>query len=212
MKIILVLLPLYFFAVSPSAQSNDLLTDEQIATAIEASNKKRGSTTFWRSDELGVIFGYDERWKPANASQKSTAAVVNWTSRRSGGLMATCYLETKTSVLGQFTPEMVKQRAKLIADAVLKNGRLRDPSMQLTDWRVATQDNHPVVYIERDMSVTNLNGTTNSRIYSMFTSWQGREVNMECASTIPVSMPKLSGIVEGPIKKVLSSLQFIRVR
>jgi len=185
-------------------------TDGQIAATVKASNEKRGATTFWRSDGLGVIFGYDERWKPANPSQKSTAVVVNWTARKSGAVMATCYLEVNESEVGKLIPAQIRQNARGIVDAYLRNGRLRDPNMRLINWRPATQDNHPVVYMERDMSVTNLNESFRARIYSIVTSWRGHEINMECASPIPVTMPKMAGVVEGPIQKILGSLQFVR--
>jgi hypothetical protein len=204
------LLPLLFASVAVVAQEVSFPTDEQIVAAVEASSRPRGATTFWRSDAFGLIFGYDERWKPANPSQKSTAVVINWTSVKTGDVMATCYLEINNSEIGKLTPEQIRQKARHIADAFLRNGRLRDPNMQLINWRLATQDNHPVVYIERDMTVTNLNGTIHSRVYSVVTSWRGREVNMECASSIPVAMPKVAGVVEGPIRKVLGSMQFVR--
>lgn len=210
MKIYMLCLSLLCASADSAAQKVNSPTDEQIAAAVKASNKTRGATTFWRSDELAVIFGYDERWKPANPSQKSTAVVVDWTSSKSGGLMATCYLEINNSEIGKLKPDQIRQKAKQIADAFLRNGRLRDPNMQLVDWRLATQDNHPVVYIERDMSVTNLNDTIRARVYSLVTSWRGREVNMECSSSIPVTMPKVAGVVEGPIRKVLESMQFVR--
>lgn len=186
-------------------------TNEQIAAAIKASNQKRGTTSFWRSDNFGLIFGYDQRWKPVNPSQRSTASVINWTSRASGGLMATCYLEVNSSSeLAKLTPTQVAVKGKAIADAMVRNGKLRDPSMRLVTWRSAKQDNHPVVYVERDMRVENIDRTFNARIYSVVTAWKGREVNFECASEIPISMPKAAGIVEGPIKSVLGSLQFVR--
>lgn len=210
MRACLLCLLLAIMPAAAVAQEAASPTDEQIAAAVKASNKKRGETTFWRSDSLGVIFGYDERWKPANPSQRSTVAVVNWTSRKSGGLMATCYLEVNESDVGKLTPAQVRQDARDIVDAFMRNGRLRDPNMELINWRSATQDNHPVVYMERDMSVSNLNEAFRARIYSVVTSWRGHEINMECASPIPVTMPKVAGIVEGPIQKVLGSMQFVR--
>lgn len=205
------LLLLFLFASNISvAQETDSLTDAQINAAIKASSKTRGDTTFWRSDKFGIIFGYDERWRVATPSQKSTATVINWVSRKSGGLMATCYLEINNSEIGELKPDQIQRKSKQIVDAFMQNGRLRDPNIQLTDWRFMVQDNHPVVYIERDMSVVNLNNTIRTRIYSMVTSWHGYEVNMECSSSIPITMPKASGVVEGPILKILGSVQFVR--
>lgn len=199
------------FVSSSHAQTTLKQTDQQIATAIKSSNLKRGATSFWRSDNFGLIFGYDQRWKPVNPSQKSTVSVINWTSRASGGLMATCYLEVNTSSdIAKLTPRQVADKAKTIADAIVRNGRLRDPNIRLVTWRLTQQDNHPVVYLERDMRIENVNAVFNARMYSMVTAWKGREINFECASEIPITMPKASGIVEGPIKSVLGSLQFVR--
>jgi hypothetical protein len=200
------------YLASPAyAQTTDNPTDEQISAAIRVSNQKRGATSFWRSDNFGLIFGYDQRWKPANPSQKSTASVINWKSRASGGLMATCYLEVNTSSdVARLTPRQVTDKAKSIADAMVRNGRLRDPNIRLVSWRTMQQDNHPVVYLERDMRIENINTTYNARIYSIVTAWRGREINFECASEIPINMPKAAAIVEGPIKSVLGSLQFVR--
>lgn len=210
MNTLLPSLVLLLGATASIAQETAAPTEDQIAAAIEASNVARGSTTFWRSDELGLTFGYDERWKTANPSQASTAVVVNWTSREAGGLMATCYLEVNDSEVGRLTPEQIRQRAEQIADSILRNGRLRDPGMQMVEWRLAAQDNLPVIYIERDMSVNNISDTIRARIYSVVTAWRGREISFECASSIPVTFPELAGVVESPITRVLSSLQFVR--
>lgn len=198
-------------ALSVHAQTTDIPTDEQISAAVTASNQKRGNIVFWRSDKLGLIFGYDQRWKPVNASQKSTVSVVNWTTRASDGLMATCYLEINdSSDVARLKPSQITKNAKAIADAMLRNGKLRDPAMRLVTWRPISQDNYPAVYLERDMRVENLGRTFNARLYSIVTAWKGREVNFECASEVPIKMPKVAGVVEGPIKTVLGSLQFVR--
>ena len=208
----LLLVPAIGLSFSPvHAQTATTPTDEQIAAAVKASSQKRGTTSFWRSDKFGLIFGYDQRWKPVNPSQRSTASVINWKSRASGGLMATCYLEVNNSSdLAKLTPRQLTDKAKAIADAMVRNGRLRDPNMRLVTWRAASQDNHQIIYLERDMRIENIDRTINARIYSIVTAWKGREVNFECASEIPVSMPKAAGVVEGPIKSVLGSLQFVR--
>lgn len=194
------------YAQTPTAASPD-----QVKEAVEASKKKRGRTTFWRSEALAVSFGYDERWVQVPASQKNSAVVISWRSRTSGGLMATCYLETsRSSELANLSPNQVEQRADAIAQALLRRTRLSDPNARLVKWRPAKQDNHPVVYSERDVSVENIDGKTRLRLYSLTSAWNGTEVNFECGSSIPRDMPQASGVVEFPIQAILGSLQFTR--
>ena len=183
----------------------------QIEAAVQAGKKVRGRVSFWRSDELGLVFGYDERWSLANPSQRSTQAAINWRAQQSGGLMATCYLESiSSSGLAKLKPEQVGARGRELVESVLRNSRARDPQTRLVTWRAATQDNVPVVYLERDMRLQNLNDSYSVRVYSIITSWNGQEVNFECASEVPLRMPELAVTVEAPIQRVLGSLQFVR--
>lgn len=204
---------LFFFALSSNALAkvSNVKDQKKIALAVETSNRTRGATTFWRSDDLGLIFGYDDRWKPANPSQQSTVAVINWLSNKSGNLMASCYLEINNhSDISRLRTEDIGRQAKYIVDSYLRNGRLRDPNMKIVKWYHTSIDNYPVVYIERDMTINIFDTVNCIRVYSIVTSWKGREVNFECASSIPIDMPEMAGIVEGPIKKILGSLQFVR--
>lgn len=192
-------------------KADEELSEGQIAAAVEASRKVRGEVHFWRSDKLRLIFGYDERWTFANPSQRSTETVINWRARQSGGLMATCYLEATTdSGIAKMTHDDIRQRSRQVVDSVLRNSHARDPRTRLVTWRAASQDNLPVVYLERDMRIQNLNDSYSMRVYSIVTSWNGRAINFECASEIPLKMPRLAATVEAPIERVLGSLQFIR--
>jgi len=183
----------------------------QLQAAIDASAKPRGQTTWWRSDATGLIFGYDQRWAEVPASQQHTVVVVNWTARQGGGLMATCYIEsTANSEIARLSPTQVEARAESIAAAFMRNGKKRDPNMRMLTWRLARQDNHPVVYVERDFQIATIDKVAVARSYSIITAWKGREVVLECASDVPRRFPEMAPVVEAPIRRVLNSLQFVR--
>lgn len=191
--------------------ASDSATTDQLERAVAASKLKRGEIMFWRSDRLRLLFGYDERWGQAPSSQASSEVVINWKARATGRLMATCYVEaTSSSELASLSPSELEQRASSIAQALIRNSQARDPEARLITWRSAKQDNHPVVYSERDTSVETINGKLSLRHYSITTAWKGAEINFECASNIPRAMPEASEIVEFPIRSVLGSLQFLR--
>lgn len=155
----------------------------------------------------------DERWKIANAAHEHTEVVVNRVAKSSGGLMATCYLESSDdSSLARLTADEVELRSEEIVQSLVENGRRRDQGVELVSWRRAVQDNVPVVYAVRDAQIQTISGAYQFRIYSITTTWNGREVHFECGSEVPRNWPEATPIVEGPILRVLGSLQFIRVQ
>ena len=199
-------------AVAAAASVSAYATvSQQADQAIAASKVQRGQIEFWRSDAAGVLFGFDERWAKASTSQPNTLVAINWSATSSSGLMATCSLEvTSASDLSKLPPAEVSSRSREIAEALVRNASLRDPNAVLVTWRAAQQDNHPVVYAERDMAVQNLDRRIEMRVYSITTAWRGKDIQFECASEIPRRFPVAAGVVEFPIRKVLGSLQFIR--
>lgn len=206
--------PVLFF-ISAAAKTPDDLTisAEQIAQAREASTKTRGATTWWRHDEAGLLLGYDERWKAVNASQANSAIVLNWRSAKGDGLMATCYLELSEkgqNALANLRPDEIHANAESIAATLLANGRKRDPNSTLISSKRVIQDNHQAVYAVRNISLETIRNKSELKMYSLMTAWKGREVNLECASDIPVKFPTLAFSVEEPITRLMASLQFVR--
>ena len=198
-------------AVTSEAAAAPALSPEQLRAAIAASSKPRGQTHWWRSESRRLILGFDERWHEVEPSQPSSAIVLQWTSKQGGGLMATCYVESIAGTeVARLTPSQVEARGKAIVDAIVRNGRQRDPNLRLVTWRAARQDNHPVVYVEREMRLETLDDVSAVKLYSLATAWHGYEVSVECASEVPMRYPEMAPIVEQPIHRILNSLQFMR--
>lgn len=124
--------------------------------------------------------------------------------------MAACYLQTAISSIGNLNEAAIRERWQEIAESILKKGQLRDPHLKNVESRLATQDNYPVVYVVSDTFIKNINGDYGMRTYSLVTAWKGKELSFTCGSSVPVEMPELTEIVDEPILRLLSSLQFVR--
>jgi len=200
-------------ASSVFAQTNRIDTSSaEYQRAIEASKQRRGETTFWRADDIGVSLGYDERWREVSPSQSQTRMVIEWQARSSQGLMATCFVQAgDTSGIAKLSPVQIQQGASRIADSILSVDRMRDPNARMVRWSLATQDGHPVVYTERDVSVQNLERRLEMRIYTIATAWRGSEIQVSCASEVPRKIPEAAQMVEFPMKAVLGSVTFRRL-
>ena len=195
-------------AFNAAAQEVGLPSDKEISRSIEASNHTFGKVKMWRSEEMGLSFEFDARWKPTVPYRHSIAIEIIWKSPRFNGLLATCHVDAVQSDLGKLTPEEIKRQARKIVDDILQKELERDPDTKLVKWRPALQGGHPGVYIERDTKVSRLDQSFRSRVYSIVSSWRGRQVRLECMSIIPMARPGLADAVEKPIRKVLGSLKF----
>ncbi len=164
----------------------------------------------WKNSEVGIRFTYPKNWKPSTAIADQTLFVINWTSRNSGGLMASCYIEANDSGIGHLTHSEIRNNAENIATAVLNNAKKRDPEAELRTYKSVLQDNVPAVYVERTFKITSIDGATIMRGYSIITAWKGKEIFFECVSDIPVRFEEYRKPVEDKIRRVLRSLQFDR--
>lgn len=175
----------------------------------------------WKSDELGVTFAYANVWKEAESTMPSTRIVVNWRTQRSQALLATCYLEASgplESEVARLGLKGVERRAENIALGYEANMKKRAADGVLVTWRATQQDGYPVVYIEREGTITNFDGSKRLRLYSLVTSWREREVNLECGSVLTTNAARrgeakagqLADEIERGIKAVLGTLQFHR--
>ena len=164
----------------------------------------------WRNQDSRVRFTYPNIWEQSTPIEEQTLVAINWLSKKSGGLIATCYLQEHSSTVGNLTQESVHANKEAIAQSVLSNTKKRDPKAVLIKASSIYQDNYPAIYIERTMVSANVESVSKLRIYSIITSWNDKEVLFECASSVPDRFPETKEHVEGNIFRVLRSLQFVR--
>lgn len=165
----------------------------------------------WSSQELGLRFSYDNtKWTEATPIQDSTAVVINWLSKKSGGLMATCYLGAYESGFGRLSPGAIHAQAENVAKSIKDNELKRSIEYKQISLEKRYSDNHPVIYLSRSVKMRGFDGEENVNIYSLITSWKNNEILFSCSSDIPVRFPRYKEEMEEQMLKVLRTLQFDR--
>jgi hypothetical protein len=176
--------------------------------------------TLWSDAELGVRFSYPSVWHEGLRTQESTEVTITWRLTTSKSLLATCYIETlgwpHSSIAG-IGPSEFHESGQSIAESFAKNLRQRAPDARLLSWRNAYQDGQAVVHIVRQGTVEAIDRRIRMKIYSIVTSWRGRELNLECATSVfgpeYTQLKRGSQLVdqvERGIFNVLRTLQFDR--
>ena len=79
---------------------------------MHMSTAKSEEFSVWKNSVAGIRFTYPNNWKPSTPVEDQTLFVINWTSRKSGGLMATCYIEANDSGMGHLTHSEIKNNAE----------------------------------------------------------------------------------------------------
>lgn len=163
----------------------------------------------WKSSALNVRFTYGDRWTQSTPIQDSTQVAIVWLATRSGGLIATCHVQSAYS-LGHLSPAQVHEKRKEISRAILAGTQKRDPEAAVIRVEALTQDNHPVVYIESEATVKDIESSSKISMYTIATAWRGKGVIFECAHFIPARWGNIRAPVEAEIMRVLRTLQFDR--
>lgn len=170
------------------------------------------ASTWYRNDELQISFAYNENWKPANAAEKGTLNVINWTAK-TGGLIATCYLQAyEGSELSQSAIESLHKRKNEVTDSFMANMKKRYQKVSLISNEATLIDGYPAIFLIRDGTISNLGKETRLKAWTIVTVWKKHEVSLECASSVPFQFPnsQASKTVEEQILKILQTLHFER--
>jgi hypothetical protein len=176
--------------------------------------------SLWSDDDLGLRFTYPPVWEQATATQPSTKVVINWRLSNSKSLLASCYVEASArdaSSLARAEPAQIHNDIESITQSIMSNFQTRASNTRLVEARATMQDGYPVIYLVREGTVENLDLNIHLKIYSIITSWRGREVSFECSTSIfGAEYVALDGgqmfvdQVEKGILHVMRTLQFDR--
>ena len=165
----------------------------------------------WSSQELGLRFSYDNtKWTEATPIQDSTVVVINWLSKKSGGLMATCYLGVYESGFGRLSSGAIHGQAENVARSIKDNELKRSFEYKQISLEKRYSDNHPVIYLSRSVKSRGFDGEVNLNIHSLITAWKNNEIIFSCSSDITVKFPQYKEGIEEQMFKVLRTLQFDR--
>lgn len=180
-------------------------------TRIVKSERNIFAGTKWYIvDDVGIGFGADEKWKPANPSQRNTNFVIRWDTAE-GRLVATCYIESQIrNDLSNLKESDIHGNSYSIVQSVLKNNSIRGKNVRLVETQNTEVDGHPVIYIVRDYKIENFGESHPMRTWLIFTVWRMREVGFECSSSAYIEFPEFSKHIEDNIAKVMKTIYFDR--
>ncbi len=188
---------------------------------VSTSSVEAGPRGHWyRDKELSISFHYPSKFIPAEPAELTTRHVVNWRSKKSQGLIASCYLRATLikSEAHEGRTALVSNRALIVA-AFVKKTNLRATSVKVIEARPIKSDGLQSLFLKVDSTIENFDQIYNLRTYTILTFWKGHEVALECGSTVPVSaeeqLPEEEAqatvrYVEDGIWSVLRTLHFQR--
>jgi hypothetical protein len=182
-----------------------------LAMTMMLANYAHAETVWYRDPELGISFAYNNsRWKEVNPAETTTKHVVNWYDK-TGGLAATCYLQTMATDFGRAIEGKVHSNKEVIEQSIMNNLKKRDPDAKLIKGEATWSDNIEVIYLERTMTMKSLNRTSVVVSEGIVTGWRGNEVYLECAYDNILSENAVAlAFVRQEIEKVLRTLHFER--
>ena len=169
-----------------------------------------GEKNVWFSQELGIKFTYDKNWIEKASSQDSPIVSIEWLSKKSKNLIATCHLEAFESELGSVIAEEIHSYTDITGETYKnkEQGRCYDYNQIALKKRYI--DNYPVIYLYRSCETRELKKNIFSSTYSIITSFRGKEISFSCLSNITSDFPEYEMGIQEQLLKVLGTLQFDR--
>ena len=169
-----------------------------------------GDKTLWASSDLMMRFTYNDRWEEVTPTQDSTVVAISWLSRKSKGLMATCYLQPKESSFGRLGAEDIHDQIDSVAKGIKKNTLKRSSEYKQILVEKRYVDNHPCIYLVQTAKVKGLERDFSMKIYSLVTAWNKKEIMFSCVSEVPILYPDYKDFIEEELVRVLRTIQFDR--
>ena len=163
-----------------------------------------------RSD-LGISFAYHDPWKPAVPVESVTIHVVNWKAK-SGGLIATCYLQQYSGGLGNLAGDEIHSSQAAIVENLLAKTADRASVVKLVSTSAVYSDGVPMIQVVVDTEIRNLDRVAKLRAWGLYTSWKGFEIHFECGSPVfvPEAPQNLRSIIEASVYEIFRTLHFER--
>ncbi len=181
--------------------------------------------TWYRAPNIKVSFAYTPKFAPSEPIEASTLFLVNWRTKKSGGLMASCYLKTKPITVGN----AASARSRLKSDpashvkAILDLSRKAGRKVDLVSQKSIKIDDLDAVYFVSEISSESLDKTVSMDLHQIFTYWNGHGISFICGTPINSQLKgKVKGQfsdeqvrkavmnVKAEIMKVLRTLRFDR--
>jgi hypothetical protein len=181
--------------------------------------------TWYRAPNIKVSFAYSSKFLPSEPIEASTLFAVNWRTKKSGGLMASCYLKIKPITTGSATAarQRLKSDPKIHAEAILDLSRKAGRKVDLVSQKSIKIDDLDAVYFVSKVSSESLDKTVTMDMYQIFTYWDGHGISFICGTPINSQLKdKFKGRftdeqvkkavmnVKAEIMKVLRTLHFDR--
>lgn len=178
------------------------------------------SFTWYRDPDVKVSFAYPEKFKPESPAEQSTRFLVNWRTKTSRDLMATCFLKMVPTVGDdaaaryqlKINPE---ERVQSFMDFAKKAGR--KPS--LTSHRNIMIDDLDGVYFVIKFTSETFDKTMTLDLHHIVTFWDGHQIVLACGTALRYQLAgqapeetieQVVKNVEVEIMKVLRTLHFDR--
>ena len=181
-----------------------------LLTAVLNSNAIAMDKTLWKSNHLALRFTYNNKWQEVTPTQDSTIVSISWLSRKSKGLIATCYLQSRDSSFGLSSVETIHDRIDIVAQSVKKNSLKRCTEYKQISVEKRYIDNYPCIFLNQVVTVKGLDGDVSMKIFSIVTAWNKKEIMFSSGSTIPILYPQFKEATEDEMIRVLRTLQFDR--
>lgn len=169
-----------------------------------------GEKNVWSSQELGIRFSYDNKWIKKASTQDSSVVSIEWLSKKSNNLIATCYLEAFESEFGSVIAEDIHSYTDIIGEAYKNKEQDRCYDYNQIALKKRYIDNYPVIYFHRSCETRELKKNLFSTTYSLITSLRGKEISFSCVSNITSDFPEYEKGIQEQLLKVLGTLQIDR--
>jgi hypothetical protein len=160
--------------------------------------------------DLKISFAYTEKFKPVPPVESSTRFAVHWTTK-SGGLMATCYLNANKHKDLNSPQDDVGARngmrnnphlyAKNIAGLSKAYGR---KSTLISSKHIKINDLDGI-YMVVEAESRSFDRTVLVKLYQLRTFWKNHEVGLFCGTTLPYLMKGKA--TDDQLKKVMKNVE-----
>lgn len=185
---------------------------------VVPSSYAGGDMTWHQVPEIKVSFAYSSKFKPEPPAEQSTLFLVNWRTKKSRNLMASCYLKAPASPYDDvMARNQLRDNPTGYVNSVIKLEIKRGRKVALISHRSVKIDDLDGVYFVLKVTSESFDETIEMNLYHLVTQWKGRQVGLICGTSLPYALKgqgsekqiaKVVKKVEAEIKKVLRTLHF----
>jgi hypothetical protein len=176
--------------------------------------------TWYKDPKIKLSFAYPEKFKPENPAEQSTRVLVNWRTKKSRNIMASCYLKAMPTV-GK--DAAARQQLKINPDGYIKSNidfaRKMGRTVSLISQRNIKIDDLDGLYFVTKGTSESFDRTITLDLHHIVTFWDAHQIILMCGTSLPYELKgqapedqiiKVVAKVEAEIMKVLRTLHFDR--